>query len=97
MNPIVHIIHTESRMTALAITADKFGLPSLAGWFKRLSEKLEHSRQVRSTIKELNRLTDRELNDIGLARGDIWSVANHDTTLERVRRTEENANLKGWV
>ena len=84
-------------MTALAITADKFGLPSLAGWFKRLSEKLEHNRQVRSTIKELNRLSDRELNDIGIARGDIWAIANYDTSFERVRRAEENSNLKGWV
>ena len=84
-------------MTTLIMTADSLGLPSLAAWFKKLSEQLEYNRNVRSTIKELNRLSDRELNDIGIARGDIWAIANYDTSFERVRRAEENSNLKGWV
>ena len=83
-------------MTALIMTADTIGLHKLAGWFKRLAQKLEHNRQIRATIKELSKLTDRELNDIGIARGDIWAVANHDTSFKR-SVVEENSNLKGWV
>ncbi len=50
----------------------------------------------RQTIRELNRLTDAELNDIGLGRGDIYSVARGDETLKR-SAVDTNTNLKGWV
>lgn len=83
-------------MTALIMTADKIGFPGIAAWFKKLAEKLEHRRQVRSTIKQLNRLTDRELHDIGISRGDIYAIANYDQDYVRVR-AQENKNLEGWV
>jgi len=82
-------------MTALIITADKIGLPSLAGWFKRLQATLAHRANVNKTIKELSKLNDRELNDIGIARGDIWAIANEDTSFKRFAET--NKNLEGWV
>lgn len=41
---------------------------------------------AKQTIKELSKLTDKELNDIGLSRGDIWYVAHN-----------QNDNLRGWV
>jgi hypothetical protein len=47
-----------------------------------------------TTVKELSALSDRELNDMGLTRGDIYSVAHGTADLKKVR---ENANLKGWV
>ena len=40
---------------------------------------------IRETEKELGRLTDYELADIGLSRGEIYYVAR------------SNENLKGWV
>jgi len=43
----------------------------------------------------LNKLSDRELNDIGLARGDIWAVAHEDASFKRFEDT--NKNLEGWV
>jgi len=52
------------------------------------------AKQVRATIKELSKLTDRELQDIGIARGDIWSIAHDDPTLVK---SDANQNLKGWV
>jgi len=82
-------------MTALIITADKIGLPSLAGWFKRLQATLAHRANVNKTIKELSKLNDRELNDIGIARGDIWAIAHEDPSYKRFADT--NKNLKGWV
>lgn len=83
-------------MTALAMrTAAWVGLPGLANWFKNLNTKLQHRRQVRQTINELSRLSDYELNDMGIARGDIYSIA-HGTSDHR-RGAEVNKNLQGWV
>ncbi len=83
-------------MTALIITADKIGLTGLASWFKETQAKLAHRAKRRATIKQLNQLTDYELRDIGIHRGQIWSIANGDDTIERIRR-DCNENLRGWV
>lgn len=50
---------------------------------------------IKSTIKELSRLTDRELSDLGIGRGDIYAIAHEDTDYARFADT--NSNLKGWV
>ena len=62
-------------MTALIMTADKIGLHSVAEWFKRLNASMARERLARQTIKELSRLSDYELNDLGIARGEIYSIA----------------------
>lgn len=41
-----------------------------------LTESINQSRQIRQTYRELNQLTDNELNDIGITRGDIWNIAH---------------------
>jgi len=64
------------QMTALIMTADKIGLHSVAEWFKRLNATLVHRAKVKNTIKELNRLSDYELQDIGIHRSQIYSIAN---------------------
>ena len=48
-----------------------------------------------ATIKELSKLSNRELNDIGLSRGDIYHVARSDA--ESRYGAEANPNLKGFV
>jgi len=40
-------------------------------WFKRYWNYLKTWRKHRDTIKQLNKLTDRELQDIGITRGDV--------------------------
>lgn len=54
----------------------------------------------RDTYKELHMLSNRELNDIGISRSDIRSIAN-DTWAEKNHRdtipTATNSNLKGSV
>ena len=47
------------------------------------------------TVKELSRLTDFELSDIGICRGDIRNIARGDRTI--VRGIEVNENLRGSV
>jgi len=39
--------------------------------FKTISEKLVSWRRYREAVRELSQLTDRELDDIGIRRGDI--------------------------
>jgi len=63
---------------------------------------LEYRAAVNDTIRELSRLTDYELNDIGISRGEIYSIANHTHTLPKKKTAndfviESNPNLKGFV
>lgn len=46
-----------------------------AGIFDRIAATVRYWMEVRETRKQLNALTDRELADIGLARGEIERVA----------------------
>ena len=63
----------------------------------RRSMKLRAERKAsyKKTYKELSRLTDFELNDIGICRGDIRNIARGDKTI--VRGIEVNENLRGSV
>jgi uncharacterized protein YjiS (DUF1127 family) len=78
-------------MTTLINTATWIGLPSFAGWLKKLSVKLKARKLANQTVKELSRLSDRELNDMGIHRGMIRSLAedHYDDMV--------NKNLRGWV
>jgi len=78
-------------MTTLITTANWIGLPSIAGWLKKVSVKIKARRLANQTIKELSVLTDRELNDMGLSRCDINYIA------EKHYDDMVNDNLKGWV
>ena len=66
----------------------------------------EYRAAVRTTIKQLNELTDHELNDIGIARGDIWHIAHTSykkpdqvtlSDISEMTNIETNDNLKGFV
>lgn len=50
-------------------------LSKIAGFFKELGAEHKKARAASETIKELNKLTDEELKDIGITRGDIHSIA----------------------
>lgn len=77
-------------MTQLTQTLNNYSLKPLnrilsavVNFFKVLHNSLDYSRRVNETIKELSRLTDKELKDIGISRGDIYSVAVGDETLKK--------------
>ena len=61
-----------------------------------LYQSYKQNQQIRSTINELSRLTNHELNDIGIARGDIWHIA-HTSFPKGNTVADVNRNLKGWV
>jgi uncharacterized protein YjiS (DUF1127 family) len=83
-------------MTTLIATANVFGMTGLANWFKNLANDLQRRRNIRQTIKALSALSNHELNDIGIARGDIWHIAN--TSYPKGKTVADvNRNLRGWV
>ena len=47
----------------------------IAAFFKEIIAEYKKARSVSKTIKELNKLTNSELRDIGLTRGEIHDVA----------------------
>ena len=51
--------------------------------------------EYKQTVRELSKLTNFELNDIGICRGDIHNIARGDKTL--TRGIEVNPNLRGSV
>jgi uncharacterized protein YjiS (DUF1127 family) len=48
-----------------------------------LRESYKYAREVAKTIQELNALTTKELNDIGISRGDIYSIAHGSADMKR--------------
>ena len=70
----------------------------LINLFKDYLKYRARQAQIKQTIRELQQLTDHELNDIGFARGDIVSVARGDKDMKRkATYVETNDNMKGWV
>ena len=64
--------------------------------------KYRRHRLAKETINELHKLSMRELNDIGLARGDIWYLAHEDAKkrvpdVNPVEVGVTNPNLRGFV
>jgi uncharacterized protein YjiS (DUF1127 family) len=58
-------------------------IEGLLSWVKSVHKSYVWAKNVRQTVKELNQLTNKELQDIGISRGDIYAVASGDTTLKR--------------
>ena len=85
-------------MTHYVLTASSWIQDAIEGFSDlRRSMKLRAERRAsyNRTVKELNQLTNFELNDIGICRGDIKNIARGDRTI--VRGIEVNENLKGSV
>ena len=85
-------------MTHYVLTASSWIQDAIEGFNDlRRSMRLRAERRAayNRTYKELNKLTDFELNDIGICRGDIKNIARGDRTI--VRGIEVNENLKGSV
>tara|TARA_B100000900_G_scaffold383954_1_gene372347 strand:- start:3219 stop:3458 length:240 start_codon:yes stop_codon:yes gene_type:complete len=77
--------------TLVANTFGWLGFRGMANWFANITVYLQARKAARNTVTELSKLTDYELNDIGMSRGEIRHVAkkHYNDIL--------NENLKGWV
>ena len=76
--------------TLVANTIGLFG-GSFTNWLKKLVVKAQAAQARKATINELSKLTNHDLNDIGISRVEIHHLANEHY------KDVVNANLKGWV
>ena len=63
------------------VTARKTGFGALTVFAKRVINSLRHTLERNAIARELSALTDRELADIGLFRGDVPAVAAQSVTV----------------
>ena len=84
-------------MTQHILTAHNFSTRVVEQLIDAIRSYRQHRLEVRAikeTEHQLGKLSDYDLADIGLTRGDIYSVArSHDT----INNIKTNSNLKGWV
>lgn len=84
-------------MTQAILTAHSFltqGLEGFMDFLKSVNEKRIQHKAIRETEKALLSLSNAELNDIGISRGDIYAIAR---TSETIATVKANNNLQGWV
>jgi uncharacterized protein YjiS (DUF1127 family) len=62
---------------------------------RAMKQRAQRKASYKRTLNELSKLTEFELNDIGICRGDIKNIARGDKTLRR--GIETNENLRGSV
>lgn len=72
--------------TVLA-AAEWMNIQPLMDFISLKKRELKAYRDARATVKELQALSDKELQDIGINRGMIHSIAQE----------HYNENLRGWV
>lgn len=70
-------------------------IEGLLQFLKNWNRGHQQRKAIKRTINELHKLNDAELNDIGLGRGEIYSVAHGDPNHKK--SAQVNHNLKGWV
>jgi len=58
--------------------------------------RIKESRSQAITRKELSRLSDHDLHDIGVCRGDITSIANGTFYSDRINDAEIKTNVRGY-
>lgn len=84
-------------MSQAILTAHSFltqGVEGFMDFMKSMNEKRIERKAIRETEKELWKLSTKELDDIGITRGDIYTIARSKDTIKTVRA---NKNLRGWV
>lgn len=84
-------------MTQAIITAHGFtvqAVEAIFDFFRSVNEKRIEHKAIRETEKALHALTTAELDDIGITRGDIYTIARTSACIDNVK---VNNNLRGWV
>ena len=62
--------------------------------FKTISEKLTSWRRYREAVRELSQLSDRELDDIGIRRGDIEFIVRRSVASAALSRLSKHPRLR---
>lgn len=88
---MAHTLNNTSMLSVLIYKVVRF--------FDNAKAEMTKRKEQRETFKALQSLSNRELNDIGISRGEIRSVANntwHDNN-KRDNTVRSNPNLRGFV
>ena len=66
-------------MTALSISRIQYlnVVATFWAWYKKISNYMSNVRKFRKTVSELNKLSPHILEDIGMSKSNINSVAYH--------------------
>ena len=81
-------------MTQAILTAAQWlNINGLADLVREARRKAAQRAQYKNTVKELSKLSDYELRDIGISRGMIHSIAME----AHYNNVDVNKNLRGWV
>jgi len=71
---------------------------TLKSFLQKLINNYQVAKAVKQTENELRKLTDKELNDIGISRGDIYSIAREHIDMKKSHLIAPyNPNLRGFV
>ena len=84
-------------MTQAILTAHSYStraIESIIEAFRTFKQHRSERKVIKATERELGKLSDYDLADIGLTRGDIYTVARRKSTIGNART---NNNLRGWV
>jgi uncharacterized protein YjiS (DUF1127 family) len=73
-----------TQVLLIQVTFIQAAISGLVDIVKQLKASYKLNVEIRQTIKQLSRLSDKELTDIGISRGDIHSVANGSS--DHIRR-----------
>ena len=85
-------------MTQVILAASNvLHIDAVLDYFRDLARAYQRRRNINITMRELSQLTDKELWDIGLSRGEIYEVAHSAFPKEQDAKADANDNLKGWV
>ena len=63
-------------MEAVVSALQFFNICSIKDQITDLKNTLHRNKMIKETINELSKLSDKELRDIGISRGDIWTLAH---------------------
>ena len=84
-------------MTQAILTAHNYSTRAVELFIETLksiyNNRIER-KAIRETEKALSKLSDYDLADIGISRGDIYEIARAKATIEQAK---VNSNLQGWA
>ena len=84
-------------MTQAILTAHNYStraIELIIDALKSINNNRIERKAIRETEKALSKLSDYDLADIGISRGEIYEIARAKATIEYVK---VNQNLRGWV
>jgi uncharacterized protein YjiS (DUF1127 family) len=76
--------------------SDWLNFSGILDYFRSIKTNLKRASLAKQTYTELNKLSDAELKDIGIHRGNIRAISN-EIFYDNYPVNNSNKNLNGWV